>query len=245
MKRVSFVLTAILVCTPLLCSCTEAEISYPLSAYINHPIGDAITQYLSEQDAFTFPDESIEETLSEFGVEVVSKTTLRKRLGDEAEAVFGEYCTYLYVEREFTDEEGIPLLSPAVYVISTDEDRRFTASFSPEHPDGTRWNEYHATVYDILSWQYLPSDGGGYDCVALSNFAYARISCIEFFISFPGYIDSMQSDHIYTQFAPYFDDAISPRLQGVNVQNDLRLKKTTIIISGIEIGVVPLSRGRE
>ena len=55
----------------------------------------------------------------------------------------------------------------------------------------------------------------------------------------------MQSDHIYTQFAPYFDDAISPRLQGVNVQNDLRLKKTTIIISGIEIGVVPLSRGRE
>ena len=244
MKRVSFALTAVpAFAALLLCGCAEAEISYPLSAYTNHPVGDAIAQYLSEHDALIFPDEGMRDALSQFGVEVVSEETLRERLGDEAEAVLGEDCTYLYAEREFTDADGLPLLSPAVYVISADEDRRLPASFSPEHQDGTRWDEYHVIVYDILSWQYLPADNGGYDCVALSDFAFASISCTEFFISSPGHIDSTLTKYTYTQFAPYFDDAISPRLQGVNVRQDLRLEDVTIIISGVEIGTVSLSRG--
>ena len=165
----------------LLCGCAEAEISYPLSAYTNHPVGDAIAQYLSEQDALTFPDEDMEEALSQFGVEVVSAETLRERLGDEAEAVLGEHCTYLYTEREFTTH-GDTLLSPAVYVISADENRYFTQAFTPENPGGARWDSYYVSVHDILSRQYLPAEDGGYDCIALSDFAFVRVYCTDHYI---------------------------------------------------------------
>ena len=228
----------------LLCGCAEAEISYPLSAYTNHPVGDAIAQYLSEQDALTFPDEDMEEALSQFGVEVVSAETLRERLGDEAEAVLGEHCTYLYTEREFTTH-GDTLLSPAVYVISADENRYFTPTFTPENPGGARWDSYYVSVHDILSRQYLPAEDGGYDCIALSDFAFVRVYCTEHYIFPAGHVGSTQSEYIYTQYAPYFDDAVTPMQQNVGIREDMRLQETTIIIGGVEIGAVTLSRGRE
>ena len=237
--------TALPLSAALIFSGCATETVYPLSAYTNHPVGDAIAQYLSEQDALTFPDEGMEDALSQFGVEVVSEETLRERLGDEAEAVLGEHCTYLYTEREFTTQYGDTLLSPAVYVISADEDRWFTQTFTPENSDGARWDSYYVSVHDILSWQYLPAEDGGYDCIALSDFAFVRVYCTEHYIFPAGHTGSTQSEYLYTQYAPYFDDAVTPMQQNVGIQEDMRLEETTIIISGVEIGSVSLSRGRE
>ena len=125
------------------------------------------------------------------------------------------------------------------------ENRYFTQAFTPENPGGARWDSYYVSVHDILSRQDLPAEDGGYDCIALSDFAFVRVYCTEHYIFPAGHTGSTQSEYIYTQYAPYFDDAVTPMQQNVGIREDMRLQETTIIIGGVEIGAVTLSRGRE
>ena len=248
-KKYPVFVTTIFVASAIALSACAGETNYPVSAYMDHPIGDAIVSYMQGKDgSYIFPDPDIGTALTQLGVEVVSEETLREKLGDEADALFNEPCTYLYTEQTVPMQNGLSVSSPIVFVISAADNRRFIESFRrSEILGGSRWESFFICIYEILSWQFLPSEkNNGYDLVALSELVFADIFCTEHYFSSPGQTAATQSKYTFAQFAPYFETATKYESEyGDELPDDLRLKEVTIDIGGVEIGTVPLSRGRE
>lgn len=212
---------------------------YPDEAYENHPVADLIAEYLHDPSDETFS------TLTDAGLKKVSESELRAALGGAAEHFLGEGRTYLYSERTFT-YDGESYLSPAVYVFGSGDDLDRTALIVRD--EGGVEVSYSIRVQEFLSYQFFPSDGGRYTLIALSNFASALIARSEPVYYLEGetqHSDIVTTQYTLTQYAAYTDDAVTPYLRRQAMDEDMRLPEMDIVLGGVEIGTVPLSRGRE
>ncbi len=222
-------------------ACAE-ERNYSLLAYLEHPVSEAIAECVVSDSAI---GEKTAKALGAFGVERADADTLREKLGGAAEDFLGEGRTYLYSERTFT-YDGESYLSPAVYVFGSGDDLDHTALIVRD--EGGAEVSYSIRVREFLSYQFFPSDGGGYTLIALSNFASALIARSEPVYYLEGetqHSEIVTTQYTLTQYAAYTDDAVTPYLRRQAMDEDMRLPEMDIVLGGVEIGTVPLSRGRE
>ena len=252
MKRTYFyaLFTGIILSAALGISACAGETNYPFSSYLDHPVGDKIAAYLEDTFLTETPRtaESMRSALAEAGLQLTTEEELSAILGEAAAPIFGDDRNYFYTERTFKAQNGQEIVSPAVYVYGTGEDLRFTEYIRGE-TDGTTWDSFDCSVYDVLSFQFLPAENGtGYECIARSDFAFAEVIYAEHGVEYNGQSSDPVTTYTrltFTQFAPYFDDAVTPVLAERDIEPDMRLSETDIILGGVEIGTVPLSRGRE
>ena len=228
----------------LLCGCAA---EYPAEAYENHPVSDALAQYVAENAGDTgsiqFDDAIFEQTR----LRSVDEAALRNALGDEAERCIGTARRYLHGERTFT-EDGGTVSAPIVYVFGIRDDLQFDEEFPGsedfiQEPPALFAIEYEVSVFEVLSFQFLEQENGALDLIACSNFAVARIK--RTYHDIMGDAERPSESYTLTQFGPYVDDAITPYLAGKRVDEDMRLSELTLTYGETEIGIVPLSRGRE
>lgn len=87
----------------LLCGCTT---EYPAEAYENHPVSDALAQYVADNAGDTGSIQFDDAILQQTNLQFFDEEALRSALGDEAERCIGTARRYLYGERTFTQDGG-------------------------------------------------------------------------------------------------------------------------------------------
>lgn len=99
--------------------------------------------------------------------------------------------------------------------------------------------------YPVDTYHFIADERGAWAFVACSGFVVAQVIKTEGFVNNEFLPDSISTKYTLTQFGPYVDDAITPYLAGKRVDEDMRLSELILTYGETEIGVVPLSRGRE
>lgn len=228
----------------LLCGCAT---EYPAEAYENHPVSDTLAQYVADNAGDTGSIQFDDAILQQTNLQFFDEETLRSALGDEAERCIGTARRYLYGERTFPQDGGT-VSAPIVYVFGMRNDLQFEESFGSDEdyiqaPPALFAIEYEASVFDVLTFQFLEQEDGTLKLIACSDFAVARVG--RTYHDIMGDAERPSENYTLTQFGPYVDDAITPYLAGERVDEDMRLTELTITYGETEIGAVSLSRGRE